>query len=257
MRWVLLLVALLLPLGHARAAAGSEGGDAFARFTHEDAVEAYHAGDLQTARVLWEELLAHPDLHDDDRALVAYGLGNVAFREDRFVEAATRYHAAIELRPRFADAWHNLELARSRAGLEAADRGDLAATAERLLAAPTSSELAATAWFGVAFLALGLLWEIRRGGLLPRLVAGASLLLVLAALGLDTWRQVTALEAPALVQAGASLRSEPDPSLPVLTGLSAGDRVELLERHAGWARVRSGEHTGWVRGDEVLELLPR
>ncbi len=255
-RLLTILMALLLALP---LAAQADATDADAtRGSFDAAVEAFRAGDLETARHLWEELLASPDLADADRALVAYDLGNLAFRESDFIEAATRYHAAIELEPRFADAWHNLELARSRAGLEAADRGDLAATVERLVAAPTGAELARATWLGLGLFALALLWEIRRGGLLPRLAAGACLVLALGALGLGAWRDSRALDAPAMVQAGggAALRTDPDPSLPVVESLDPGARVELVERYAGWARVRSGEATGWVRGDEVLELLP-
>ena len=219
-------------------------------------VEAYRAGDLPTAAVLWTELAAAPALGDDDRGRVALALGNLAFREQRFLEAAARYHGAVLLRPRDADAWHNLELARSRAGLEAADRGDLAATADRLLAAPTADELAGAAWVGLALLALALAWEVRRGGLLPRIAAGGALVLCLGALGWGSWRAATALEDPALVLEATSLRAEPDPGLPVLQSLAAGDEVELLERYAGWARVEAAGRVGWVRGNEVLELYP-
>jgi len=250
------LLSLVLWLFLAPSSRAAEG-DALGSF--EAAVAAYQAGDLETARHLWETLLADPDLSDADRAIVAYDLGNLAFREQRFLEAATRYHAVIELEPRHADAWHNLELARSRAGLEAADRGDLAATVERLLAAPTGEELALVTWLGLALFGLALLWEIRRGGLLPRCAAGLGLVLALSAMGLGTWRQVNALEDPAMVQAsgGASLRVDPDPELPVIESLEPGHRVELLERYAGWARVRADEATGWLRGEEVLELFPR
>ncbi|MDF1797645.1 MAG: SH3 domain-containing protein [Planctomycetota bacterium] len=224
---------------------------------HAAAVEAYRAGDHATARTLWEGLLAEPSLSDAERARVSYDLGNLAFRGERFLEAVARYHATIELSPRHADAWHNLELARSRAGLEAADRGDLAATIERLLAAPTETELARASWLLLALLLLAIAWEIRRGGLLPKLAAWGLFGLLVAGLGLAFVRDSNALERPAMVVAsgGAPLRAEPDRGLEVTESLAPGERVEVLDQLGIWTRVRSGDATGWLEADRVLELF--
>jgi len=252
---LLLLLLVLFALAPAGLAAEQVERDAAADF--DAAVEAYRAGDHATARTLWEDLLVEPGLSDDERARICYGLGNLAFRGERFLEAVARYHATIELSPRHADAWHNLELARSRAGLEAADRGDLAATVERLLAAPTESELTRAGWLLLGLMVLVIAWEIRRGGLLPKVAAWGLLGLLAACLGLALVRGSDALERPAMVVAsgGAPLRAEPDLGLEVTESLAPGERVDVLDQLGIWTRVRSGDATGWLEADRVLELF--
>ena len=49
------------------------------------------------------------------------------------MRAVAAYTAAVEAMPRSQTAWDNLELARSRAGLDPADKGDFAATVKRLV----------------------------------------------------------------------------------------------------------------------------
>jgi tetratricopeptide (TPR) repeat protein len=253
----LALAALLLgsTVAHATVV---QGGAQDPPRAFEAGIEAYRAGDLTSARQLWEGLLGEgAGLDREARTQVAYDLGNLAFREGRFLEAVARYEGVVDRAPRSADAWHNLELARARAGLEAADRGDLAATVERLLAAPTGRELELGTWLVLALLGLALAWEVRRGGLLPKLAAGGGLALVLGLLALGAWRAAGELERPVRVvaSAGVDLRSEPDATLAALEHAPPGTELELLERFAGWAQVRRGTLTGWVPGEAVLEPL--
>ncbi len=102
-----------------------------------EAVAAYRAGDLDTARSLWLELLeAEPRVvRGAERGRVLFNLGNLALRAQADLEAVGWYTASLRLRPRDADTWANLEFARLGTGLEPADRGDLKDTLARLFGA--------------------------------------------------------------------------------------------------------------------------
>lgn len=225
----------------------------------DEAVAAYRASDLATAEALFAELL-DLELSAEGRGEVQYNLGNVAFREGRFMDAVGRYSASVASWSRNADAWHNLELARARAGLDAADGGDLAATARRLAALPSDAELGYLAWMLVACLGVSLTLEVLRGGALWKWLAGFALV----ALGFDlAWMQVRALgdvEQPAMVvnSGGAELHSEPREELGIGVTAPAAERVEVLDAlglpgaPGAWIKIDSEGGIGWVRESQIL-----
>jgi tetratricopeptide (TPR) repeat protein len=219
------------------------------------AVEAYRAGDWTTARSLWLELLSAPE-SGLDRATLLYDLGNVAWREGRPLEAAAWYTACIRLSPRHADAWTNLELARSEAGLPPADRGDLSATLRRLLTALTPAE---SEWLVVgclALLAAALSLEALRGGPVPRRLALASALLLLLGSAPWVWRRSHSGADPVFVVAadGAALRSQPDGGSAVVGRLPPGSEAERIDALPGWIRLEADGSRGWVEGSAVVPL---
>ena len=250
-----LLVFLALPALSglpAPASAEQPRGDAA---TFQLGVEAYRAGDLQSAETHWRSLLRSDA--EVDRADVLYNLGNLAWRRGDALEAAARYTACIRLAPRHADAWHNLEFVRSEAGLEPADRGDLTATAERLVDMLTRSEAGWTSLALLVLFACLLLFEALRGGPLTRRLAFAGgVLFVLGSL--PVLRHALRPEsAPWFViePAGAALRSEPQESGTVVGRLDSGTQAVRLDELPGWVRLRASDGTqGWAAAQELLRL---
>lgn len=250
---VVLLLAFGAPLQVAPVEASSDVG----RF--EQGVAAYRRGDHATAEILWRQLV-EADGDALDPALLCYDLGNAAFRLERPLEAAGWYTAALRLEPRNPDAWANLELARERAGLDPADRGDLVDTLRRLAWALTRAELE---WLLVglagALLAV-LLVEALRGGVTLRRLAWVLAASIALLAGLWAWRAASREQAPMFVtlSAGAELRSEPRGDAAVVGRAEPAEIVERLDGLPGWERVRAtGGQVGWVQADGLLSLPSR
>lgn len=224
--------------------------------TFEQGVDAYRRGDYRTAQTLWRRLL---DAHDDtlDPAALDYDLGNAAFRLERPLEAAGWYTAALRRSPRHAEAWSNLELARERAGLDPADRGDLADTLRRLGSALTLAELEWTLVALAAALLVVLLVEALRGGVVLRRTAWGLGALALLLACLWGWRLAGREQAPLFVTepGGVDLRSEPRDGAAAVGHAQPADVVEALDSLPGWRRVRDGSgEVGWVEESAVLDL---
>lgn len=219
-------------------------------------VEAFRAGDPAAASSLWRGVLEEGG-SEIDPALLCYDLGNAAFRADRALEAVGWYTAALRFEPRDDAAWANLELARQRAGLDPADRGDLADTLHRLGTAVTIAELE-WALVGVAALLLAaILAEAWVGGLVLRRVAWSLGAIAVLCAGLWAWRLTSEQGASAFVtQAdGAVLRSEPRADATAVGRAEAAEIVERVDALPGWVRVRtSGNVFGWTEDSAVLEL---
>ena len=216
---------------------------------------AYRAGDYTSAHAHWTGALAGAT----DAAIrgdLLHNLGNAAFRQGKHLEAVARYTAAIEQSPRQADTWANLELARSKAGLDVADRGDLAATTRRLVTILRLPELEAVTFCALALFGLALLLEALRGGRLPKVLGVLFLGLALGLASLHTWRAQSSSEQRSMVTAsgGVALRSEPDLDLPIILRVDGGDLVERRDQLPGWLRVRSGGTLGWIEAQNVLAI---
>ena len=239
------------------AAGGSIAPDHSREF--ERGIEAYRRGAWSEAEELWRGALT-AELPDEERARLHYALGNAAWRQGATLEAVLRYTAAVRLDPRSSDAWANLELARARAGLEPADRGDLRSTVRRGLGALLTAEsralvlLALLAW--VALLGV----ETFRGGrLLGRLVLAGALVVLLCSLPwAQGWLQRPDGRAWMVVATGeTALRSEPVESLEQIGVLAAGEEVERLDSLPGWVKLaRADGLSGWVHDTAVLPIHP-
>ena len=225
----------------------------------EAGVASYRAGNLEAARQQWlASLRAEAETPMGlDLAAVYHNLGNAAFRLERPVEASAWYTAGILLEPRDSDLWANVELARARAQMPPADRGDLRATLDRLARQLTLPEsewlvLACALLWGAA---LG--WEALRGGRDARLaLLGSTCVLALACIpwGLclrEAGRDTLFVIAPG----GAPLRSEPNAAATSLTTLAAGTLGERIDGLPGWVRLElEDSRRGWIRADDVLRL---
>lgn len=250
-----LAACLCLALG---ARAQAQAAPATPHELYAAGVQHYRALDYAGARASWTQALEHPDRLDaHGRAQCCKGLGNVAFRQERPLEAAAWFTAAIELSPRDAEAWSNLELARSKAGLEPADRGDLGATLQRVLHALSLAEAEWLALFVALALAAGIVLRALVFGRAANRWLGLAA--VLGAFALLPWlvRLREAAHDPLFVQssAGAALLSEPRIAASKLALLPAGSRALRAETVAGWVRVETEAGTrGWVSGESVFAL---
>jgi tetratricopeptide (TPR) repeat protein len=221
-------------------------------------VQAYRAGDAAAARALWLHALSAGEVNVRSETL--YNLGNAAWREKKPLEAVAWYTACIRLAPRHRDAWANLEFARSAAGLEPADRGDLAATADRLLHLLTLAESEWLVLAGGALLVALLAAQAWSGGAVLRRLALVSCALV--ALSIPPWianlRRSTENGLFVLAPEGAAVLSEPRPDAALLSKLPPASIVQGRDKLPGWVRVASREGAreldGWVREDAVFAL---
>ncbi len=254
MRRALPLVAtVLLAAAGARAQApASPSQDLFER-----AADAYRRGSYDEAALAWQALLDDPALVPEDRARVALGLGNAAWRGEHPMEALGWYTLAARLDPASEDARANRELARSQQGLAPAERGDLRSTFARLGELGRPHERRWAVLGALALLALALAGEALRGGAAWRRAAlGAALVLAAAALPwlagmLPRARgDLLVLAAPA-----APLRSEPRPSAAPIGQAEAGQEVARVDALPGWVRVETADGTrGWVADSAVFAL---
>ncbi len=242
------------------ASGRAQGLDAQVKTLFQQGLDTYSAPtpDYAGARASWSAALELSKQSSAlDRAELCKNLGAVAFRQERPLEAAAWFTAAIQLKPRDIDAWSNLELARTKAGLEPADRGDLEATFERVV---HSLSLAEAEWLALAAaVTLGILIVLRAlvfGRAATRWLALAA---VLGAFSVVPW-SVQLFESrrdPLFVvsTAGVAVQSEPRASATKVALLSAGARAERFEELAGWVRVATdhGER-GWVPAETVFAL---
>ncbi|MCP3919241.1 MAG: tetratricopeptide repeat protein [bacterium] len=220
--------------------------------------DAYRAGDFDSAFTLWNRALAESaDQPEAERGRLAYNAGNAAYRAGRTLEAVAWYTAALRLLPGDADGWANLELARTEAELEPADRGDLTDTFKRLVSSTTRAEAEWLALAGMVLLAVCLAGEALRGGMLwRRLSLGALVLFGFLALPW-IWSAVHSGSRPMMVVETRSTpaRSEPRADAKRLFDIPAGSEVEHLDELPGWVKIDAGEdRLVWVREGTVFDL---
>ena len=238
---------------------GAEAGaTADAAEVFERGVEAYRRGAYDEAAAHWR-LCLEQDLAPDDRARVAYDLGNAAWRREEPWLAIGWYTVALHHAPRHADALRNLELVRAASELEPADSGSLWDVGIRAAASFRPSEARLLAAAGLALLALALVGEALRGGRLWRRLSWAAL--ALAVLGAVPWLldRTSERDASMLVVRAPSvaLRSEPRLELAPIGRVDAGAEVQRIDALTGWVRVLTADgERGWLQEEALFDLVP-
>lgn len=251
---LLLQLCVGLGIGHAQSSAGWERAAA----EYAQGMAAYRSLDYSLARAAFGRALdAAGNAPRSARAQICRALGNTSFRQQRPLEAAAWFTAAIECAPRDGEAWASLEVARARAGLEPADRGDLSATVDRALGSFDRAEAEWLAILGVllflAVLAARGFWlgSAMRRWILPSAAVCALMILPWAA-GVARGE-----DDPLFVvsSAGATLLSEPRAQATALAQLPAGSRARRIESVGEWTRVANAAgDEGWVLSDTVFAL---
>jgi hypothetical protein len=224
----------------------------------ERANDAYRRGAWDEAELSWQALLEDPGLAARDRARIALGLGNAAWRQEREMEAIGWYTLARRLDPWSEDARANLELARAKQGLQPAERGDLRSTLARLARIGRPEERRWAVLGALGLLAVTLAGEALRGGAAWRRAAlGAALVLLVCAIPwLWGLRAPPAGDLLVVAEPAAALRSEPRPTLDPIGQAAAGDEVRRIDALPGWVRVEEKDGTrGWVPERAVFELV--
>ncbi len=256
LRPILRLLLLALALAGPGFAVSSAEGPLSER--ERDALAAYRAEDYAAARAHFLALLdGEPRPAGAERGRLLYNLGNVAARQGRWREAVGWYEAARRRAPRDSDTFTNLEFARGQAGFAPADRGDLAATVQRLLGLWTPAERRAWALLGVLLAAAGFAYEALRGGALGRRLAllGAAALALCCAPWLHG--RLGELDDPVLVIAEGPVgaTSEPRASAARLFEVGPDTRLERLGTFLDWTQVRHPRAgAGWIPSDALFPL---
>lgn len=259
------LAACLLALATGLMAQGAvepaAGQPSAAQALFEQANDAYRRGAWAEAEAAWRSLLVDADqlsIGARDRARIALGLGNAAWRRERKPEALGWYTAAVRLDPHNADARANRDLVRAAAGLEPAEGGDLRSTLRQLLASWSPAERRWAVLGGLGLVLVLLVGEALRGGLAWRraaLVAALFLVLVSLPWMVGLARSPGGPRMLVVAEPSVALRSEPRESLDPTGKLRLGQEVERIDALPGWIRVRtaSGER-GWVAEGALFAL---
>ena len=249
---LLAVLCLVILTGATPRAAGAEEPTVFA-----EGVAAYRRADFAQARALWTTVLDQ-ELTDLERARVCYDLGNVEWRSGHPHQAIGWYTACLRLDPRHADAWFNLEFARSEAGLDPADHGDLRSTVHRLLTMWYPQERRLLALLGTGLFSLVLAYEALRGGRTARyaLLGTLGLFVLLSLPWLHVLTQSESDPLLVIRSSTVSLRSEPHLDLPSTASVEPGTRVERIDELPGWVRVEAPDgERGWVQSEAVFALV--
>lgn len=220
-----------------------------------DPAEAYRTKDYSAAMAGWQAALEEAD-SAGERARLAYNLGNAAYRKGDELEAVAWYTASLRLRPRDADTWHNLELARAEAELDPADRGDLASTSQRLVGSLTRAEAEWLLLLAIGLFGVALAFEALRGGQLARRIALVGLIGVILLAIPYSWHlsQPDAKGLMVVQKGGAHHRSEPRTDAKSFGKIEPGTIVHYRDELPGWVGVQFEGRRAWVRERALFDL---
>lgn len=256
----LLALVSLLPAsaGQDASPAPDPGPGADARAEYAAGLAAWEGGEPERAASFWRAALElEQDAPTMDPASLRMALGAAAFERGDVHEAAAWFTAAVRAAPRDRDAWHNLELARTAAELGPADRGDLAATLDRVLGAWTPREAGGFALLAAIVATLCAAWHALRGGTLARRVALCAFFgsLVCALPWARSLRSAPGRAAFVVAANGATLRADPDVAATGSATAPAGETVHVVDELPEWSRVRRADGSdGWCRTSRLFEL---
>ena len=215
-----------------------------------EAAVAYDGGEYADAIRLYQQLLRDGFM----AAELYYNLGNAWYRQGDVGQAVLHYLKALYLRPRDADARHNLAFVMHDAGALAGEQGWVVQGFRRLSRGEWVT-LAVIFWWLTGGLVCLALWMNR--GTSWGLPIGVCLLLAVVSLqGANVWRGLEQRPELVVVERGQDALFAPLEGSTPHFALPKGSIVRVDSATEGWYRVRVGDRDGWVRQRAVVPVRP-
>jgi len=247
---LLLLMAMLPGTGASQdpSALFAEGNALYGQGLFEEALSRYCGADTFGA-----------DAFGADAGVLAYNRGNCLFRMGRYGPALYEYIVAERSKPRDGRVKANIAVTTARLGGSIPARKSFIDLFRRAAGTFRADEYRAAGALLAALFFIVAAGAFRKGRM-PALRWAVLLLLpglvlyALSAAVADGPRGRVAV----VVGEAAQVFNEPSDSGDALFSLREGEIVAVTdERHGRWLRVSDGAgHSGWARGDEVLEVVP-
>ena len=220
-------------------------------------VEAYNAGEWETASDCWEGLLNAGVVSEE----VYYNAGNARFKTGDLPHAILYYERVLKLSPSDADARYNLELCNSliQDKIDPVPEFILKSAARKVSRSVASNTWAALSLlFFAGMLALVLLFLLggrpgaRKAGFYGAIVA---LLAFLLCLGCARWqyRDYVKADGAIVMRAVSSVRSAPgSDAAKDLFILHEGTKVRVLDTVDAWNKVELADgRQGWIASRDI------
>ena len=244
--WMLLLVALLLPLT-ANAVTKADGDNEYSRGNYQQAIRDY------------EELLKQTKSAD-----LYYNLGNAYYRTDNITQAVLAYERALLLSPGDDDIRFNLQMARSKTIDKITPRSEMFfVTWYRALVNITSVD----GWADIALLSMVLalilaLVYLFASRMLFRKIGffgGVAMLTLFLLCNLFAWHQhaiLTERTGAIIVSSSATLKATPTQQAKDNGVLHEGTRVDIIDdTMRDWKCVRLADgREGWLQSNKIEKI---
>ena len=244
--WMLLLVALLLPLT-ANAITKADGDNEYSRGNYQQAIRDY------------EELLKQTKSAD-----LYYNLGNAYYRTDNITRAVLAYERALLLSPGDDDIRFNLQMARSKTIDKITPRSEMFfVTWYRALVNITSVD----GWADIALLSMVLalilaLVYLFASRMLFRKIGffgGVAMLTLFLLCNLFAWHQhaiLTERTGAIIVSSSATLKATPTQQAKDNGVLHEGTRVDIIDdTMRDWKCVRLADgREGWLQSNKIEKI---
>ena len=244
--WMLLLVALLLPLT-ANAVTKADGDNEYSRGNYQQAIRDY------------EELLKQTKSAD-----LYYNLGNAYYRTDNITHAVLAYERALLLSPGDDDIRFNLQMARSKTIDKITPRSEMFfVTWYRALVNITSVD----GWADIALLSivvaliLALVYLFASRMLFRKIgfFGGVAMLTLFLLCNIFAWHQhaiLTERTGAIIVSSSATLKATPTQQAKDNGVLHEGTRVDIIDdTMRDWKCVRLADgREGWLQSNKIEKI---
>ncbi len=244
--WMLLLVALLLPLT-ANAITKADGDNEYSRGNYQQAIRDY------------EELLRQTKSAD-----LYYNLGNAYYRTDNITRAVLAYERALLLSPGDDDIRFNLQMARSKTIDKITPQSEMFfVTWYRALVNITSvdgwADIAVVSMIAALILALVYLFASRMLFRKIGFFGGVAMLTLFLLCNLFAWHQhaiLTERTGAIIVSSSATLKATPTQQAKDNGVLHEGTRVDIIDdTMRDWKCVRLADgREGWLQSNKIEKI---
>lgn len=242
---LLLFLSILLVLHPNRAAA-----------SQEQAQQAWEEGNYQEALTAYELMLKEGETPD-----LLYNLGSCYYRLGEPARAALRYHQALRLDPKHAEASQNLAFIERKLGAIPEPTSEMPLWATRLTRPILVTLLRATCWVAVIGLLLRFAFQRRtlgrRASTPSLLVAGilASIVGIIWFFHPGNEQEPFQPDAIIISKETAELRTEPSAGGSQILSANPSTTCKILNERGGWSYVELPSQTrGWIES-ETLERI--